>query len=111
MRSPISETEMLVLIDEQIARLDNLTRPTWKKYRTPLEEFESPGGEAPARPRLFILARAGSEIIYFDDQRDEFGAGEIDSSGAFRDYGTYGSELRGTLRHFPRKTDRDVQRE
>jgi len=110
MRSPISETEMRVLLDEQIARLDNLTRPTWKKYKTPLEEFVSTGADDPARARLYIVARAGSEIVYFDDQRDEFGAGELDGVGAFRDYGTYGSELRGTLRHFPRNHDRDLQR-
>lgn len=104
MASRISDTEMRVFLDEQIAKLDNLTRPTWKRYKTSLEQLAVRRGEEESE-QLFVVARAGREIVYFDDRKDEFGAGELEESGVLRDYGTYGSELRQTLRHFP-KLDR-----
>jgi hypothetical protein len=101
MRNSISETEMIVFLDEQIARLDDLTRPTWKRYRVPLRAARCErGGE---RGTVFVVAAAGDEVLLFDEVKEEFGTARLDADGVIREWTTYGEELRGTLRHFPRK--------
>ena len=37
---PIAESEMLVIMDEEIAALDDLVRPTWKKFRSKIESMD-----------------------------------------------------------------------
>jgi hypothetical protein len=99
MRQPISETEMKVFLDEQIARIDDLTRPVWKKHKIKTERVQAPdAGVAP----IFIVARSGSEVVFYDDGPQEFGVGESDESGALKPRTMYGEELRFALRHFPR---------
>jgi hypothetical protein len=99
MRKPISETEMMVFLNEQIARIDDLTRPTWKKHRIPLQSAK---GSVESGWPLFVVARSGSEVVFYDDQSQEFGTGEIDAKGTVKPWTTYGEELRYSLRHFPR---------
>jgi len=99
MRKPIPETEMMVFLNEQIARIDDLTRPVWKKHRVPMQRAKAV--EDSGWP-LFVVARSGSEVVFYDDQSQEFGTGEMDADGALRPWTTYGDELRYTLRHFPR---------
>jgi hypothetical protein len=99
MRQPISETEMKVFLDEQIARIDDLTRPVWKKHRVKMESAQ--GAEGSDSP-IFIVARSGTEVVFYDDRSQEFGTGEVDESGALRPRTMYGEELRFALRHFPR---------
>ena len=99
MRQPISETEMKVFLHEQIARIDDLTRPVWKKHRIPMQSAQSAeGGGWP----LFVVARSGREIVFYDDRTQEFGTGEMDEDGTLRPRTLYGEELRFALRHFPR---------
>ena len=99
MRQPISETEMKVFLDEQIARIDDLTRPVWKKHRIPMQSARADQGSGWP---LFVVARSGSEVVFYDDQSQEFGTGEMDEKGGLRPRTWYGEELRSALRHFPR---------
>ena len=90
---------MRVFLDEQIARIDDLTRPVWKKHRIPMQSAQDPDGNGSP---LFVVARSGSEVVFYDDRSQEFGTGEMDENGTLRPRTMYGEELRFALRHFPR---------
>lgn len=99
MTQPISDAEMQVMLTDQIARLDDLTRPTWKRFKVAPERIPLAGrGGRDA----VVVARAGEEVVYFDDERDAFGRGEIEE-GAVREIDLWGLDMALALRHFPRK--------
>ncbi|HVT03025.1 MAG TPA: hypothetical protein VHL58_06565 [Thermoanaerobaculia bacterium] len=102
MPKPITETEMIVLLNEEIARLDNLTRPAWKQYRKPLAAVpcEKEGFD---RKELFAVARAENEVVVYDDATSRFASGFLDEDGVLRKWSTYGEEMRSALKHFPHK--------
>lgn len=105
MRKPISENEMILLVEEEIARLDNLTRPTWKKYRVQLHSVRVDGGGG-ERESFYVVAKHDREVVFYDDAQEQFGSGEIDASGSLHPRSLYGAELRQTLRHFPKHQPR-----
>lgn len=105
MWKPISEGEMQVFLDEEIARLDELTRPTWKKHRSKLALVPS-AREGSDRTGIYVVARAGSEVIVFDDASEQFGTAMLGDDGVIRDWTTYGEHLSHALRHFPKRGGR-----
>lgn len=100
MWKPIAESEMIVLVDEEIAKLDELTRPTWKKYKVKLQQIpvEHEGSD---RNSVYILARAEREVLLFDDVAERFATGLIDPDGVLRKWSLHSERLAPTLRHFP----------
>ena len=92
----LNETEFGIFLNEEIAALDNLTRPTWKKYKVKTESAKG-AGDVP----LMIVAKAGDEVLVYDSAREEFGAG-VTSNGIVEKWTTYGPALRDALRHFPK---------
>ena len=66
-------------------------------YRVPLgrgtvARFSTDGVE-----KVFIVARRGTKVVFFDDVEDEFAVGTADEGGAVSDAGLYG-ELRWAVR-------------
>lgn len=104
MRQPISDAEFQVMLTDQIARLDDLTRPTWKQHRIKPERYPSTKGSS----GVLVVARAGDEVVYFDDSDDQFARGEVNSDGAIQPIDTWGFDLGRVLRHFPRKKARPM---
>lgn len=100
MALPISEAEMRVMLDDQIARLDDLTRPTWKQHRVKPERIPM---EEPEGRDSYVVARADGEVLYFDDEKDEFARGDLTESGKIREVDSWGLDLALVLRHFPRR--------
>jgi hypothetical protein len=102
MRAELNETEFGIFLNEEIARLDNLTRPTWKKHRSPTRRLE--GRKDGQVLGLMAVARAGNEAIVYDSSIEEFGVAILEGEEVKR-WTTYGPTLRDTLRHFPRAAE------
>jgi|GEM_PF-1570402 len=100
MAKPITETEMIVLLNEEIARLDNLTRPTWKQFKSKLATVPCQR-EGFDRTQLYAVARADSEVVVYDDVDSRFASGFLDEDGVLRKWSTFGEELKSALKHFP----------
>ena len=100
MWKPIAESEMRVVLDEEIARLDELSRPTWKKYKVKLQQLpcEREGYE---RESIYIVARHENQVVLFDDRKEQFGVGKLEEDGVIRKWSLYGEKLGWALRHFP----------
>lgn len=101
MTSPLSDSELQVIINEEIAALDNLTRPTWKKHRIKVETqpAERDGGD---KTQLYTVARSGTEVVVYDPHEKNFATGVLDEDNVLRRWTSYGDALRDALRHFPK---------
>lgn len=96
---PISDSEMLVLIREEVAALDEITRPAWKRHHIPLQRVPVHSGID--RKEVFIVAKQGNEVVLFDDLHNKFATGNVGDDGALLRATTHGDSLASALRHFP----------
>jgi hypothetical protein len=96
--TPITETELLLRLEEGERELSSAERENfdaWKVAvgtRGKVVQLNSDGVEF-----VFIVARNGTKVVFFDDVEDEFAAGTIDDFGVITNAGLFG-ELRSALR-------------
>lgn len=98
---PVSSAELHVILSEQVSAFDSDVAGRWARYG--IEPQHVPcirDGSGEPEP-IFVVARAGSEVLIYDDVEDRFGTGVLDSDGVLRRWGTYGERLAWSLRHFP----------
>jgi hypothetical protein len=100
----LSRDKLDALLAEQVARLDGETLHVYERYRVDPELVERIFPHAPvpgATDRVYVIAREGHHVLFYDEPEEEFGTAELDVDGVMRDWGTWGEELRWALRHFP----------
>lgn len=100
---PIGRGEMQALLAAQLQQLDSETRPVWDRFGVgELEQVRcvrAVSAGAIAEPEsLFVVARAGGQIVVFDDVEDEFGIGVVESDGVLRQWALCGERLGWSLR-------------
>ena len=96
--TPITETELLLRLEEEEREMSSAERQNfdaWKVAvgtRGKVAQFNSDAVEI-----VFIVARNGGKVVFFDDVEDEFAAGNINDFGVITNAGLFG-ELRWALR-------------
>lgn len=50
-----------------------------------------------ARERVFVVAKNGNRLLYFDDVEEDFGVGIPDEDGVMREWVNYGPLVRALL--------------
>lgn len=96
---PISGSELAGLLEGQVARLDGEDRALWDRnalYPAFLIPCERTLGGATGRvpEQIFCIARAGNEVLLYDDVEDVFATGRLDDDGVLREWYGEGEELR-----------------
>ena len=81
--SPITESEMRRLLDEQLASCSDAEREAYARVRTPLRHV--PFQRGPTVESVFLLARHGGDLLLFDDVEYGFEWCRPDSDGVIRD--------------------------
>jgi len=89
----MTETELLARVCEEEKQMSSDERAEFSACRVSLARgtvahFSTDGVE-----EVFIVARRGTRVVFFDDVEDEFAAGTVDEHGAISHAGLYG-ELR-----------------
>jgi hypothetical protein len=92
---PRSLADFEVLLAEQVARLDKVTREVYDRYRVPVT------AQAQGFGIVYVIAREGQKVLFYDEVEEEFGTAELQMDGTMEDYGTWGEELSWALRQFP----------
>ena len=93
---------MRVFLDLQIARLDDLSRPSWKKSKVKLQTATlAAEGEEP-RP-VFLVARSGDDALIYDDAVEKWARGAVDEGAVIRSIEHFGEELGFAMRHLDRR--------
>jgi hypothetical protein len=102
--TPITEEELLLRLEAetgQLSVLDQRNFDTWQVSigtRGRVARFSTDAVE-----EVFIVARTGSIVVFFDDIEDEFATGIVDDEGNILHPGLCG-ELRDALRNVVART-------
>lgn len=98
----ITRVELNALLAKELASLDSGTRAVYDRYRIEPEVIYRIFKQTPAEPiPSFVIARSGTEILFYDDIEEEWGTAEIAPDGRVYDWGTWSDLLRRALRNFP----------
>jgi hypothetical protein len=97
----LAEFEQLLARDTSL--LEPEVRATYERYATsPVRMLYSwKFGEQLVTKSIWVIARAGSHVIGYDEVEEEYGTGTVLEEGTVVDWGTYGELLRWTLLRFP----------
>jgi hypothetical protein len=82
--SPITESEMQRLLDEQLASCSEAEREAYARVRTPLRHVPFQRGQTVES--VFSLAQHGEDLLIFDDVEYGFEWCRPDSDGVIRSY-------------------------
>ena len=103
--SPITADELRDILVTQLAELDAETQAVWDRCGIQPTHMrcirDRLDGGVPEPEPIYAVAQAGDEVLIDDDVEDEWGTGVVDADGVLRTWGTYGEQLRWTLRNFP----------
>ena len=103
--TPITADELRDVLVKQLVDLDTETQAVWDRFgRQPTQIRCIRGrldGSVSEPEAIYAVARAGDEVLIYDDVEDEWGRGVMDADGVLRSWGTYGEPLHWTLKTFP----------
>lgn len=102
---PISQAEFEELVAAERSTLDVAERAKLERYGVPPERvfriFSFGSGEPDP---VYVVARDGANVLFYDDTEEEFGTATLDPDGLMRDWGTFG-KLAWALSAFPTPPD------
>jgi hypothetical protein len=88
---PISREQLDRLLSREEAQLTPDVREIYEGRRSAIAEHPCFRSEQYGIERVFVVARSGKLLLFFDDSEDEFAVGVPDDDGILRDWGLYGS--------------------
>jgi hypothetical protein len=98
--TPISEAEFTAVLADAVTSLEEPQRSTYHRYRVSPYRQECWRSELYGTEHVFVCARSGDALIFFDDAEDEFAVGVPERDGVLRSWGLFG-ELSSALYAFP----------
>jgi hypothetical protein len=94
---PVSREKFEHLLKEEIETLTPAALKAYEKYSKAPYEQPCLRDSASGIERVFVVARNGNRLLFFDDVEEEFGVGVPDSDGVLRDLGTFGPLVAAVL--------------
>jgi len=94
---PISRDNFEHLLREELETLTPATLKIWQKYAIAPYEQSCVRNPDAGIERVFVVARNGNHLLFFDDVEDEFGVGVPDSDSILRDLETFGPFVAAVL--------------
>lgn len=97
---PISERDFSALLREEIAQLDSEGRELNEAYSIQPVTMLIAHAPGAAPDPVFVVARSGTVVVYYDDVEEEFATGRVVTEGAIEGLSLFGAlnwALRGLL--------------
>jgi len=94
---PITEAELLERIDAEETQMSAAERAEFAECRVALCRATVKQFNTDEVEQVFIVARRGTQAVFFDDVEDEFATGIADQNGAISNASLHG-ELRWAVR-------------
>jgi hypothetical protein len=88
--SPVTTETLECILSEEIAALTPEAASAYEKYAVAPYEQRCLRSSDSGIERVFVVARNGSQLLFFDDIEEEFGVGVPDNDAILRDLGTFG---------------------
>lgn len=95
--SPVSKENFERILTEEIAALTPDAARAYEKYATTPYEQTCWRSSDYGIERVFVVAKNGNRLLFFDDVEDEFGVGVPDSDAILRDLGTFDTFVAAVL--------------
>jgi hypothetical protein len=95
---PISREQFEQMLRTQEAELSLDLRKLYEAHKTAIVEQSCFRSEQYGTERVFVVARSGKQLLFFDDCEDEFAMGVPDEDGVLRAWGLYG-DLKDAVPH------------
>jgi hypothetical protein len=103
--SPVSRETFDKILQEEVEALTTEAAGIYARYATtPFEQACLRGADYDVE-RVFVVARDGTRLLFFDDIEEDFGVGVPDDDGILRDMGTFGPLIAAVLALGKRPTD------
>jgi hypothetical protein len=89
-------------VELELPSLDHDARASLARWRVSPQQvhriLRHGSGE---RDSVWVLARAGAQVLFWDDTGNEWGTAMLDMDGIMREWGSWGDRLGRALRQFP----------
>jgi hypothetical protein len=95
--SPVSKETLERILTEEIAALTPEATKAYQNYAVAPYEQRCSRTADYGIERVFVVARKGNHLLFFDDVEEEFGVGVPDSDAILRDLGTFDSLIAALL--------------
>ncbi len=95
---PITEEEMLKRLNEEWNDCSDKRKAIFEKYRVPLKKH--PIERNGKTEHVFVVARKGNEVMYYEDVEEGFNISPISPDGKILEHGCNQDELKHALRHW-----------
>ena len=86
----VSREKFQSIFDEEVVALTPEAARVLKAHAIPIFEQPCFRSEDYGIEKVFVVARAGNRVLFFDDVEEEFGVGVPGNDGVLRDLGTFG---------------------
>ena len=96
---PISREQFEQMLGTQEAELPPDLRKLYELHKTAIVEQPCFRSEQNGTERVFVVARSGEQLLFYDDYEQEFAMGVPDDDGVLRAWGLYG-DLKDAVPHF-----------
>ena len=94
---PVSLERFAEILSSEVSSLEPDVQRLYGQYKVQpfqLPCLRNPGG---LREQVFVVAKNGNRLLYFDDVEDDFGVAIPDEDGVMREWGNYGPLVRALL--------------
>src|SRR5258706_627432 len=78
---PIAQSELEAIISAAVQEFDAERLDNWNRFRIPLMQASIHRSPAWGEEHVFLVARRGDEVLFYDDDEDEFAVGHLSSDG------------------------------
>jgi hypothetical protein len=95
--SPVSKETFERILREEIDTLTPEAAKAYEKYATAPYEQRCLRDANSGIERVFVVAKNGNRLLFFDDVEEEFGVGVPGNDAILRDLGTFGPLVAAVL--------------
>ena len=95
--APVSKERFAEILSSEIPSLAPEIQRLYEQYA--VQPFHLPclRDQGGAQERVFVVAKNGNRLLYFDDVEEDFGVAIPDEDGVMREWGNYGPLVRALL--------------
>jgi hypothetical protein len=100
---PISAAELTELLSRQLRDCEPELVAVFETYK--IDPFRAPIDRYGREERVFVVARKGDEVMYFEDVEEGFNFSRISTDGKILEHWCNQDELKHALRRWHRRRD------
>ena len=95
--TPVSGEQFAKILSNEVSSLAPNVQRLYQQYNVKPYQLPCLRDQDSALEQVFVLAKNGNRLLYFDDVEEDFGVATPDDDGVMREWGNYGPLVRALL--------------